>query len=227
MKIALFGQGKMGQLIAQLACSQGHTVVARFSKKHATFEELKQADLALDFSHPTAVLTHVQACLAYQKPLIIGTTGWDTQVSDVRHLVEQGQIGCLAAANFSLGIHLFKSLVKQAATLFNPHPQYDVAAVEYHHRQKVDHPSGTALTLAEEIKRQMPRLQSLDFTSVRCGAIPGTHEILFDSFSDTITLTHQARNREGFAQGALLAAEWLLPRQGYFTLDDFLQDILP
>jgi 4-hydroxy-tetrahydrodipicolinate reductase len=228
MKIALLGYGKMGVLIEKLANDQGHPIVARFSQSQQKMEDLNQADIAIDFSHPSAVLDHVKLCCHVKKPLVIGTTGWEKELAEVKSLVNAASIGCLAASNFSIGVHLFQAIVREAAALFASQPLYDVAAIEYHHNQKVDRPSGTALLLIEEIKRQMPYCSSsFQFESVRCGQIPGTHEIIFDSAADTITLTHQARNREGFAQGALLAAAWLLPKQGYFILDDFLNATLP
>ena len=227
MKIALLGYGKMGHLIEKLAPARGHQIVACISSSHDNIEKLAEADLAIDFSHPHAVLKHVQLCCDYQKPLVIGTTGWEKDLEEAQKLVQEASIGCLTASNFSIGVHLFQMVLKQAAALFETQPLYDVAAIEYHHRQKVDCPSGTALMLTETIKQQMPSHSSLEFASVRCGHIPGTHEICFDSSADTITLTHQARNREGFAQGALLAAEWLLSKRSFFTLNDFLNDTLP
>lgn len=226
MKIALLGYGKMGVLVEKSAVCRGHVITAYFSCKNQEKIHLEKADLAIDFSHPLAVLSHVKLCCHYQKPLVIGTTGWEKDFEKVCALVKERGIGCLASSNFSIGIHLFKKIVGQAAALFKSQTLYDVGALEYHHNQKIDSPSGTALLLTAEIKKHIPMSESFKFSSVRCGHIPGTHEIFFDSEADTITLTHQARNREGFAQGAVLAAEWLLSKKGYFTLDDFLKDTL-
>jgi 4-hydroxy-tetrahydrodipicolinate reductase len=230
MKIALLGYGKMGKLVAQLAPSNGHHISACFSPQQGMLKErlieLAAVDLAIDFSHASAVLPHLELCLHLNKPLVIGTTGWEEQLPLAKKMVQNSQNACLYAPNFSIGVYLFQQLVTYAATLFQPFSHYDVGGIESHHRHKQDQPSGTAKMLTQQILQHMPRLQDFNFSSVRCGEIPGTHTICFDSAVDTLTLTHQARSREGFAQGALLAAEWLLPRQGFFTLEDMMQDVL-
>lgn len=226
MKIALLGYGKMGRLVEEIANERGHSVVATLTKASHSFEVLKDCDLAIDFSHPSVVLTHAKHCANFRKPLIIGTTGWEKDLQAVQTLVSQAKVGCLAAANFSIGVHLFQLLVGQAAALFSRQPSYDVAGVEFHHNQKFDSPSGTARALSQEINNHLPCNPDTLFTSVRCGQMPGTHEIYFDSLVDTITLSHQARSRKGFAEGAILAAEWLLPLTGYYTLDDYVQATL-
>ncbi len=227
MRIALLGYGKMGQLVEQLALANNHHIVARISRQFGGLENhlqsLEQADLAIDFSQASAVLNHLQLCLSMKKPLIIGTTGWETHLETAQLMVQQSQGSCLYAPNFSIGVYLFQQIVAHAASLFQSFPHYDVSGIEYHHRQKLDQPSGTAKSLTKHVLHCMPRLQQFNFSSIRCGHIPGTHTLLFDSPNDTLTLTHQARSREGFALGALMAAEWLLPRQGFFTLDDMMQ----
>lgn len=226
MKIALLGYGKMGRLIEESAIKRGHLIVLRQTSTSSSYEDLKNCDLVIDFSHPSAVLPHVKQCINHQKPLIIGTTGWEKDLQIVQELVFNAQIGCLAAANFSIGVHLFQRLVGQAAALFCHQPSYDVAGVEYHHNQKFDAPSGTAKALSQEIHSHLPCNPETLFTSVRCGHMPGTHEIYFDSLEDTITLSHQARSRKGFAEGAVLAAEWLYPQKGYYTMHDYIQATL-
>jgi 4-hydroxy-tetrahydrodipicolinate reductase len=230
MKIALIGYGKMGQLVEQLAAAKGHQIIARFSRHLGTPQErpqeIAQADIAIDFSQPSVVLNHLNLCLALGKPLVIGTTGWEEQLPTAQQLVKQAQGTCLYAPNFSVGFYLFQQIMGYAASLFQPFTDYDVSGIECHHRQKLDKPSGTAKALSQHLLQHMPRLQTLDFSSVRCGSMPGTHTLHFDSPVDTLTFTHQARNRQGFAQGAILAAEWLLPRQGFFTIDDMMQDHL-
>lgn len=230
MKIALIGYGKMGQLVEQLATAKGHQVIARFSRHLGTPQErpqeIAQADVAIDFSQSAVVLHHLNLCLALGKPLVIGTTGWEEQLPVAQQLVKQAQGTCLYAPNFSIGFYLFQQMMGYAASLFQPFTDYDVSGIECHHRQKLDKPSGTAKALSQDLLKHMPRLQALDFSSVRCGSMPGTHTLHFDSPVDTLTFTHQARNRQGFAQGAILAAEWLLPRRGFFTIDDMMQDHL-
>lgn len=224
MKIALIGYGKMGQLIAQLAPHKGHEIVAIISRTtktvHEQLDQLRAADIWIDFSHPDAVLEHLRQSIAQEKPLIIGTTGWENQLQLAKELVAASSIGCLYAPNFSIGIHLFKKIVSYAAQLIAPFAEYDLSGIEYHHKHKLDAPSGTAKALSSSITHHLPHLEGFQFSSVRCGHIPGTHTILLDSPVDTITLSHQARNREGFAYGALTAAEWLLNKKGFFTLDD-------
>lgn len=230
MKIALIGYGKMGQLIEQLATANGHQITARFSRQLGTLRErpqdLAQADLAIDFSQATSVLNHLNICLSLGKPLVIGTTGWDEQLITAQQLVQQAKGSCLYSPNFSIGVYLFQQVMAYAASLFQNFSIYDVSGIEYHHKDKLDQPSGTAKALSQHLLHHMPRLHSLDFSSIRCGYIPGTHTLHFDSPADTLTFTHQARNRNGFAQGALMAAEWLLPRQGFFKIEDMMQDYL-
>lgn len=230
MKIALFGYGKMGQLIDQTAQNQGYVTIARFSRKlgivQDRLQDLDQADIAIDFSQSTAVLEHLQLCLALKKPIVIGTTGWDQQLPQAQQMVREAGGSCLYAPNFSIGMVLFQAMMGFAASLFQPFASYDVSGIEVHHRDKLDQPSGTAKILKQKILNSLPRVTDFHFSSVRFGYIPGTHTIHFDSPADTLTFTHEARNRQGFADGALLAAEWLLPRQGFFTIEDMMQDFL-
>ncbi len=227
MKIALLGYGKIGRLIEDIATRKGHHIVARFSRQLGTqLSDLERADLALDFSHASLVEQHVDACLAFQKPLVLGTTGWEEKYAQISQKVQQAQGSCLYAPNFSIGAYLFRQMVDYAAKLVQPFAEYDVGGIESHHRHKADQPSGTAKELTQVILQQMPRAHDFSFSSLRCGHMPGTHSLYFDSPMDTLTLTHQARNREGFAQGALLAAEWLFPRKGFFTFDHLMQDLL-
>lgn len=228
MKIVLFGYGKMGQLVEQQAKERGHQIVDRFSRQFGTCEqktqELVNADLAIDFSHPSAVLNHLNICLSLNIPIVIGTTGWDEYYMTAQHLVQQAKGSCLYSPNFSIGFFLFQQAIIYAASLFQQFSDYDVSGIEYHHKHKIDQPSGTAKSLKNEILNHMPRLTSFDFTSVRCGYIPGTHTLNFDGPADTLSFTHQARNRQGFAHGALLASEWLHGKKGFYTFKDMMED---
>ncbi len=230
MKIALFGYGKMGRLLEKEAQARGHEVIVRFSNSLGSplerKEEVKKADIAIDFTEASSVISHLDLCLSLGKPLVIGTTGWEDQLSEAKLKVAEKGGSCLYSANFSIGILLFKRMISFAASQIQMFKEYDVAGIEYHHRQKKDQPSGTAKALKEEILRQMPHLEDVSFSSVRIGHMPGTHLIHFDSKEDTITLKHEARNKEGFAKGALLAAEWLLPKKGFFTMDHLMKEIL-
>lgn len=221
MKIALLGYGKMGRLIEQEAEKKGYAITAKGSRT-LNAEEIKGADIAIDFSHAACLLEHVELAGKLGKNLVIGTTGWEKSHHEVLCLLEKYKIGALYSPNFSLGVTLFNKIVEDACKLMQPLSQYDVAGLEMHHNAKQDAPSGTAKKLGEIIREHLGLTEPLSFSSVRCGDIPGTHTVVFDSAVDTITLTHQARNREGFALGALTAAKWVLGKKGFYTLDDML-----
>jgi 4-hydroxy-tetrahydrodipicolinate reductase len=224
MKIGLIGYGKMGKLIESLAQERGHSVIAKFSREYPLphhLDKLDQIDIAIDFSHPDCVLENVSYCAQRNKNIIIGTTGWEAVKPQIDQIVQKHQIGCLYAPNFSIGIHFFMQIVRQAAALLKD-SDYDVSGIEYHHRHKADSPSGTAKAILQVLLDQMQSASPPSFSSVRCGSIPGTHTLYFDAPSDSIILTHQARNREGFARGALTAAEWMIGKQGMWTLEQML-----
>ncbi len=228
MKIALLGYGKMGRLIESSAHSQGHTILTK--------DKVNEADIWIDFSHPDVALKNVRLAVEHKKNLVMGTTGWFENLPEVKNLIDNSDIGFLYSPNFSIGIHIFMNIVQNASSLINDYHIYDISGFEQHHNQKVDHPSGTGRAIAEKILINVDRKkqvtyqnpdgaidkETLHFTSLRCGYEPGKHSVIFDSPADTITLTHQARNREGFASGALLAAEWLLGKKGFYTLDDMI-----
>lgn len=217
MKIALLGYGKMGRLIDAIAVSAGHVVLeASDSKTSLRPETLEHADVLIDFSSHEAVIPHLQQALKIKKPLVIGTTGWEIEKG--RELVEKAGGSVIYSPNFSLGISLFLQLIEAAKNIFAPFAEYEAAGVECHHNEKKDAPSGTAIKIAET-------LEIKPFASVRCGAMPGTHTLFFDSSYDTITLTHAARSREGFAKGAIFAAKWIINRKGWYTLDDMFRSI--
>ena len=226
MKIALFGYGKMGRLVETIAQKNGHASVCIFDRSFSNKAELENVDVAIDFSASDAVLDHLEACLAANKPLVIGTTGWDHQIGKAKERVSEANGSCFYSPNFSLGIYFFQKLVSYAGLLFQRLDQYDVCGIESHHAQKKDKPSGTAIALSHALKNQMPRVKDFAFTSIRCGHDPGNHTLIFDSQEDKITLSHQAHNREGFAFGALKAAEWLTNKKGFFTMDDMMKDFI-
>lgn len=233
MKIALIGYGKMGKIVETVALEKGHEIVFKGKELDSAID---QADVCIDFSHPSCVMEHIKMVSKAKKNLIVGTTGWYDQMEYVKSIVKESQIGFLYAPNFSIGVFLFLKIVEEAATLFHPFDEYDVGAVELHHSKKADSPSGTAKLLVNALLEKMERKQNVEINAVqgqidphtlhvaslRCGSIPGTHTVLFDSPADTITLTHQARNREGFARGALFAAEWLEGKKGFYSIDDLL-----
>jgi len=194
----------------------------------------KTPDIWIDFSHPDAVLKHVAIAAKTKTPIVIGTTGWGEHLDEVRELAKE--IGVCYASNFSLGMQIFQQIVREAAELINEYDVYDVAGIETHHNEKVDSPSGSAITLAEILLEKFKRKKrvthelgnrkrekdEIHFPSLRLGKVPGEHSIQFDSAADTITLTHTARNRSGFALGAIIAAENLGKQTGLFSFQELL-----
>jgi 4-hydroxy-tetrahydrodipicolinate reductase len=224
MKIALFGYGKMGKSVEAKALARGHTTpLILNSKSSLSAEMLAHLDICIDFSHPKCVLHNISIAASAGKNIVVGTTGWDSQYEEAKQIIGKSRCALLYAPNFSLGIALFKKIIDHTASLMAPFESYDVSGVEIHHNKKIDSPSGTALTLSETLNRHLPRKNGkIAFASLRIGEVPGTHSVLFDSAVDTITLTHTARNREGFAEGAVYAAEWLCDKKGIYTIDDII-----
>lgn len=233
MKIVQIGHGKMGQLVEKLALSQEIEVLACFSSERADWDVVQQADVCIDFSHPDAVITHVEKVAERGKPLVVGTSGWYDNMEAVKSMVARFQTGLIFAQNFSLGMHLFLGIVKKAAELVNQAESYDIALSEIHHRQKVDSPSGTAFGIADILLEKINRKKSLScsgqvaddeisVSSLRVGTVPGTHQVVFDSNQDTITLSHEAHDRTAWARGALEAAKWIQGKKGFFTIEDML-----
>jgi 4-hydroxy-tetrahydrodipicolinate reductase len=230
MKLALIGHGAMGRLVESLARNAGDEIGATLTSKDSarSSDELAQLlsghDVAIDFSVGSAVLTHVEACVSGGVPLVEGTTGWKDHEADARRLVEEHGGAMVYGANFSIGVNVFYRLVEQAARLFAGLDQYEAYIEEQHHSRKLDAPSGTALKLeslmAEHIKGPV------SMASTRAGHIPGTHRVGFDSAADQIALTHVARSREGFAAGALLAARWIVGRQGIYEFSDVINEVI-
>lgn len=237
MKLALIGMGQMGQEIERLAPFCGGTVVAKIDPRFTTCPErgeypvlseqaLQNAEVCLDFSHPEAVLQHASWAMDHKKPLVIGTTGWSSCQEAVFQKVEQTQGALLYGSNFSLGVFLFMQLVEKAGGLFGSLEGYDMSGVEYHHHKKKDAPSGTAQWMQKTLEQVSCGKRTVPFCSVRCGHLPGTHELLIDGLGETITLSHVARDRAGFAQGALLAAHWLVGKTGCYHFPQVASEIL-
>ncbi len=240
MKIALIGYGKMGQLIEKIAIQNDHVIIAKTTSTCFDPKLIQDAEICIDFSHPDAVLTHVEQIAKMGIPIVMGTTGWHQHIQKIQSLVTHYDIGFLHSPNFSIGVNLFLQMIKSAAILMDQFDQYDVGMSEVHHKHKVDSPSGTAQNIANTLLNKIKRKKGMTINSehsanskdllhistLRCGSIPGTHSVIFDSNEDTITLTHEARNREGFARGALVAAEWLKGKKGFFTMDQLLEEII-
>ncbi len=203
MNIFLFGYGKMGKMVEAVTKERHHSIVL----------SIDECDACIDFSSADGVLDHVKKACKAKVPIVIGTTGWDNYLAEAKELVNNSGNAALFAPNFSIGVALFRKLLKQANLLFS---DFAIAGIECHHDQKKDAPSGTAKAIEEELNLPSP------FSSIRCGSIVGKHSLLFDSPSETITLTHEAKNREGFALGAVKGAEWIVGQKGWFSLDDML-----
>jgi 4-hydroxy-tetrahydrodipicolinate reductase len=224
-KLAIVGYGKMGKLIEQLAPQYDFEVALKLDEfnnaKSAglTKENFQGIDVAIEFSIPAAVAGNVRGVAGFGVPLVVGTTGWLEHLDDVRRLVEAAGTGLVWSPNFSIGVNVFLRLVAEAARLMEAEPEYGSWAWEIHHSAKKDAPSGTLLKLVDEMKKA-GYTRNIDVGSNRAGAIPGTHEIGFDSAADTITLRHTARSREGFARGALKAAQWIVGKKGFYEFSE-------
>ena len=226
-KLAIVGYGKMGRLIEQFAPEYNFAVALKLDEfNNAAFEGVTAAnfqgiDVAVDFSIPAAVAENVERISALGVNIVVGTTGWLHELERIQAAVERRRIGLVWSPNYSIGVNVFFRLVSEAARLFSGEPSYGAWAWEIHHSTKKDAPSGTLLKLVEEMKAAgYPR--PIDAAASRAGAHPGTHEIGFDSAADTITLRHTARSREGFARGALKAAQWIIGRSGFHEFKEVL-----
>jgi 4-hydroxy-tetrahydrodipicolinate reductase len=233
MKAALIGYGKMGQAIEKILKERGHKVVARFDREGPDTEKLKEADVAIEFTRPEAAVTNLSKCFQAGIPVVSGTTGWLAQYDEVCELCKARNGGLLYASNFSLGVNIFFALNEKLGQIMNAYPDYEVSIREIHHTQKLDAPSGTAITLAEQVIDALDRKEGwnldekldskqLVIHALREDDIPGTHTVKYHSEIDAIELTHTAHNRKGFALGAVMAAEFLCGRRGIFSIKDVL-----
>ena len=221
MRLLLVGYGRMGRLVETLARDEGHEIAGRIVSTTAA-ADWPAADVAIDFSTAQAVHTNLPRVAERKMNLVIGTTGWHQHEADLRAAAERAGIGVVASANFSIGVNLFQMLAVEAARLMQAQPEYGAWIHELHHAAKKDAPSGTALLLRDAMM-DAGFGRPIDMSSTRAGSIPGTHVIGFDAASDTIELTHTARDRRGFARGALVAAAWVKDRRGWFSMRDVLK----
>ena len=236
MKIALIGYGKMGKAIEEIAVARGHSVVLKVTIDNLednTAEKIKQADVAIEFTGPESAFENVIRCLDAGVPVVSGSTGWLARLEEAREYCNRKGGAMLYASNFSVGVNIFFEVNKRLAALMAPHPGYEVQITEIHHTEKKDSPSGTAITLAEQIMEKISRkkewvnhisdnLGELEILSERVDPAPGTHTVNYSSDIDTITITHTAHNRRGFASGAVLAAEFISGRKGIYRMRDVL-----
>lgn len=247
MNIAIIGYGKMGREIERAAIAKGINIasIIDINDKDAIHNEIneksmKNADVCIDFTTPNAVIENIKKISKFKKNIVVGTTGWHDKINEAKDIVKKNNIGLVYASNFLIGVNIFFKIIENAAKIINRIDDYDIYGYELHHNKKMDSPSGTAKAIAEilikNIKRKNKMLfekidrkieaNELHFASLRAGSIPGTHVVGFDSSADTIELKHVARNREGFALGAVMAAQWIQNKKGFYDINDMMQNIL-
>lgn len=241
MKIALIGYGKMGRIIEKYAIERGHEIgliIDEDNRDDITIEDLQSVDIAIDFSTPNSILANIQQCFDADLPLVVGTTGWYDEIENIKEKCLSGNHALLYGSNFSVGVNIFFHVNKVLAQAMRPHLQYEVQVEEIHHTAKLDAPSGTAITIAEGIlensdqktdwvnyiveeeKEVIPKPNQLLIESHRIEDVPGTHTVLYSSEVDQLEFKHTAHNRAGFALGALMAAEWLQNKKGFFNVTE-------
>ena len=230
MKIALLGYGKMGKVIEKIAIERGHEIVLKKDENN-TYDGLSNADVAIDFSVPTAAVENISNCFHTNVPVVSGTTGWLEHYDQILTLCHEKKGGFISSSNFSLGVNLFFEVNDYLAKIMAPYTSYSVAMEEIHHTQKLDAPSGTAISLAKGIIENSSytnwtldkaATNEIPIDAKRIADVPGTHTVTYGSEVDSIEIKHTAHNREGFALGAVIAAEWLAGKQGVFTMKDVL-----
>jgi 4-hydroxy-tetrahydrodipicolinate reductase len=218
LKLLLVGYGKMGRMVEEMAAGQDFEIVGRVDEGR---DEWRPADVAVDFTTASALLANFPTYMRMKMPVVIGTTGWGEQATRLRRDAEQAGLGVVASANFSIGVNIFQHLAAETARMMQAQPQFGAWIHEIHHSAKRDAPSGTAIQLRDAMKGA-GFTRPIDVASSRAGMVPGTHTIGFDGPSDTIELIHTARDRRGFAGGALVAARWIKGRTGWYSMQDVL-----
>jgi len=238
MNIALIGYGKMGKAIEEIAISRGHSVVVKFNSQNPLeSSQLRTTDVAIEFSQPDLALKHIKLCADGQIPIVVGTTAWEEHLAEIINHIDKREASLIYSSNFSIGVNLFFEMNKYLARLMNDKTDYVASITEIHHAQKIDAPSGTAVTLAKDLISNHPTYSSwkltgqsqnmeksdLPISAIREENVPGTHIISYTSEIDTLTIEHQAHNRKGFALGAVIAAEFIHKKQGVYTMSDILK----
>lgn len=238
MNIALIGYGKMGKAIEEIAISRGHSVVVKFNSQNPLeSSQLRTTDVAIEFSQPDLALKHIKLCADGQIPIVVGTTAWEEHLQEIINHIDKREASLIYSSNFSIGVNLFFEMNKHLARLMNDKTDYVASITEIHHAQKIDAPSGTAVTLAKDLISNHPTYSSwkltgqsenmeksdLPISAIREENVPGTHLISYTSEIDTLTIEHQAHNRKGFALGAVIAAEFIHKKQGVYTMSDILK----
>lgn len=231
MRVALIGYGKMGQAIEAILVERGHEIVARIGSEGNSLEQLQQADVAIEFTRPESAFDNLKTCFELSIPVVTGTTGWLDRYDEAVTLCNHSKGALLYASNFSLGVNLFFEVNAKLAQMMKGHASYEVSMEEIHHTQKKDAPSGTAITLAEQIIDELPSVNGwsltgedskINISAKRIDNIPGTHIVTYASAIDDIEIKHTAHNRKGFALGAVMAAEFLKDKTGIYKMKDVL-----
>jgi 4-hydroxy-tetrahydrodipicolinate reductase len=235
MNIALMGYGKMGKEIESIAVKRGHNIVLKINKENATSisgSDLKKADVVIEFSTPHTVIDNIKKCLTSGVPVVVGTTGWYEHFESIKKMCDEKKGGLFYATNFSVGVNLFFKMNSFLAELMNKYAEYDVSMEEIHHIHKLDKPSGTAITLANQVIEKIDRKknwsiekkdpETLFIKDIREGEVPGTHIIKYHSEIDDIEIMHKAHNRKGFALGAVIAAEYMKGKTGIHSMNDII-----
>ena len=226
-KVAIIGDGKMGQAIRQLALDKGWQVSAMLGERESaegvgvSRQSLGDPDVAVEFTQPSAAVANVLACLRASVPVVVGTTGWYDSLPEVTRVATEASTGLLWSPNFSLGVNVMTEVARYAASLMSSLEEFDAHIIETHHTRKKDAPSGTAIAIAKAASDALDR--PIPTTSIRTGSVPGTHELVFDGAFEQLSIVHEARDRRVFAEGALRAADWLVGKRGVFTMRDVLQ----
>lgn len=236
MKIAIIGYGKMGKIIEKIALQRNHQILFKFdidNQDQFTVENLKKADVALEFTTPQAAYNNIKKCFEADLPVVSGTTGWNDKLLELRDIAIKQNKAFFYSANFSIGVNIMFHINKILSKIMNQFPHYQVSIRETHHIHKKDAPSGTAIKLAQDIIENLDRktgwtlgqasAEQISITAIREDEIPGIHEVIYDSQYDTLSIKHSAKSREGFAIGAILAAEFLFGKKGFYTMEDLLQ----
>jgi 4-hydroxy-tetrahydrodipicolinate reductase len=237
MRIALIGYGKMGKIIEEILLQRGHQVVLKIDSKNQselTSENLQKADVAIEFTNPHSAYDYVKLCIDSAVPVVSGSTGWNNKLDEIKKYCIQNKGALLHASNFSIGVNIFFNINKQLAKLMAAYPEYEPGLEEIHHTEKKDAPSGTAVTLAEDILSLLPHKKrwvnhetseedAIPVISKRIDPAPGTHHVKYSSQIDDIEIIHTAHNRKGFALGAVLAAEFIAGKKGVFSMSDVLE----
>ncbi|MEA2036458.1 MAG: 4-hydroxy-tetrahydrodipicolinate reductase [Nanoarchaeota archaeon] len=233
MNIAIVGYGKMGHIIEKIALDKGIDVISKIdpnaedaTHKEINEESLKDVEVCIEFTAPTIAVGNIKKIASLKKNIVVGTTAWYDKLDEVRKAVEDNDIGFIYSPNFSIGVNVFFRLIEQVSKILDNIDEYSLSMSEAHHIHKKDAPSGTAKMIAELIEENTDRFKGINIKSIREGEIPGTHTVNFESNADIINLEHQAKNREGFALGSVLAAEWINGKKGFYTIDDFMKGII-